>query len=106
SVFTTRPDTLFGGTYVVLAPEHPLVARITTSAQRAAVAAYCEGVAARSERERTAEAADAPKAGVATGAYAHNPVNGAHVPIWGADDVLASYGTGALVACPPHDERG
>src|SRR3989442_4275727 len=105
SVFTTRPDTLFGGTYVVLAPEHPLVARITTSAQRAAVAAYCEGVAARSERERTAEAADAPKTGVATGAYAINPVNGAHIPIWVADYVLASYGTGAVFACPAHDER-
>src|SRR5438445_1059933 len=105
SVFTTRPDTLFGGTYVVLAPEHPLVARITTSAQRAAVAAYCEGVAARSERERTAEAADAPKTGVATGAYAINPVNGAHIPIWVADYVLASYGTGAVSACPAHDER-
>src|SRR5213596_1120786 len=78
SVFTTRPDTLFGGTYVVLAPEHPLVARITTSAQRAAVTAYCDGVATRSERERTAEAADAPKTGVATGAFAINPVNGAH----------------------------
>src|SRR5438876_987981 len=89
SVFTTRPDTLFGGTYVVLAPEHPLVARITTSAQRAAVTAYCDGVATRSERERTAEAADAPKTGVATGAFAINPVNGAHIPIWVADYVLA-----------------
>src|SRR3989454_495184 len=105
SVFTTRPDTLFGGTYVVLAPEHPLVARITTSAQRAAVTAYCDGVATRSERERTAEAADAPKTGVATGAFAINPVNGAHIPIWVADYVLASYGTGAVFACPAHDER-
>jgi len=105
SVFTTRPDTLFGGTYVVLAPEHPLVARITTSAQRAAVTAYCDGVATRSERERTAEAADAPKTGVATGAFAINPVNGAHIPIWVADYVLASYGTGVVFACPAHDER-
>ena len=105
SVFTTRPDTLFGGTYVVLAPEHPVVARITTSAQRAAVTAYCDGVATRSERERTAEAADAPKTGVATGAFAINPVNGAHIPIWVADYVLASYGTGAVFACPAHDER-
>jgi len=104
-VFTTRPDTLFGGTYVVLAPEHPLVARITTPAQRAAVGAYCEEVARRSERERTADAADAPKTGVATGAYAVNPVNGAHVPVWVADYVLASYGTGAVFACPAHDER-
>ena len=104
-VFTTRPDTLFGGTYVVLAPEHPLVERITTPAQRAAVAAYCEGVARRSERERTADAADAPKTGMATGAYAVNPVNGAHIPVWVADYVLASYGTGAVFACPAHDER-
>ncbi|HEV8142727.1 MAG TPA: leucine--tRNA ligase, partial [Methylomirabilota bacterium] len=104
-VFTTRPDTLFGGTYVVLAPEHPLVERITTPAQRAAVAAYCEGVARRSERERTADAADAPKTGMATGAHAVNPVNGAHVPVWVADYVLASYGTGAVFACPAHDER-
>src|SRR5206468_3642466 len=80
-------------------------ARITTSAQRAAVTAYCDGVATRSERERTAEAADAPKTGVATGAFAINPVNGAHIPIWVADYVLASYGTGAVFACPAHDER-
>jgi leucyl-tRNA synthetase len=104
-VFTTRPDTLFGGTYVVLAPEHPLVERITTPAQRAAVAAYCEGVARRSERERTADAVDAPKTGMATGAHAVNPVNGAHIPVWVADYVLASYGTGAVFACPAHDER-
>jgi leucyl-tRNA synthetase len=105
SVFTTRPDTLFGGTYVVLAPEHPLVDLITTSEQAAAVIAYRAAVGKRSERERTVEAADAPKTGVPTGAFAVNPVSGAHIPIWVADYVLASYGTGAVFACPAHDER-
>jgi leucyl-tRNA synthetase len=105
TVFTTRPDTLFGGTYVVLAPELPLVDQITTPAQRAAVEAYRVEVGKRSERDRTVEAADAPKTGVFTGAYAINPVNGAHIPIWIADYVLASYGTGAVFACPAHDER-
>ncbi|ACY18927.1 leucine--tRNA ligase [Haliangium ochraceum] len=104
-VFTTRPDTLFGCTYVVLAPEHELVAKITTEAQREAVNAYCDEVAGRSERDRTTEAADADKTGVFTGAYARNPANGAKVPIWIADYVLASYGTGAVFACPAHDER-
>ena len=105
TVFTTRPDTLFGGTYVVLAPENPLVDTITTPAQRAAVEAYRVEVGKRSERDRTVEAADAPKTGVATGSFAVNPVNGAHIPIWIADYVLASYGTGAVFACPAHDER-
>jgi leucyl-tRNA synthetase len=105
TVFTTRPDTLFGGTYVVLAPEHPLVDQITTKAQQAAVAAYRAEVGKRSERDRTVEAADAPKTGVPTGAFAVNPVNDAHIPIWIADYVLASYGTGAVFACPAHDER-
>ncbi len=105
TVFTTRPDTLFGGTWVVLAPEHALVDVITTPAQRAAVAAYREQVGKRSERDRTTEAADAPKTGVPTGAFAVNPVNGKHIPIWIADYVLASYGTGAVFACPAHDER-
>ena len=105
TVFTTRPDTLFGGTYVVLAPEHPLVDRIATQPQRAAIAAYREQVGKRSERDRTTEAADAPKTGVFTGAYAVNPVNDVHIPIWVADYVLASYGTGAVFACPAHDER-
>ncbi|MBX3155425.1 MAG: leucine--tRNA ligase [Deltaproteobacteria bacterium] len=105
TVFTTRPDTLFGGTWVVLAPEHPLVDAITTPEQRAAVAVYREEVGKRSERERTMEAADAPKTGVPTGAFAVNPVNGAHIPIWIADYVLASYGTGAVFACPAGDER-
>ncbi|HTR49570.1 MAG TPA: leucine--tRNA ligase [Kofleriaceae bacterium] len=105
TVFTTRPDTLFGGTYVVLAPEHPLVDSLTVPEQRAAVDAYRVETGKRSERDRTVEAADAPKTGVATGAFAVNPVNGAHIPIWIADYVLASYGTGAVFACPAHDER-
>ena len=104
-VFTTRPDTLFGGTYVVLAPEHALVDTITTDAQKAAVDEYRAAAGKRSERDRTTEAADAPKTGVFTGAYAVNPVNGTHIPIWIADYVLASYGTGAVFACPAHDER-
>src|SRR5262245_20633249 len=105
TVFTTRPDTLFGGTWVTLAPEHPLVDAITAPAQRAAVAAYLEQVGKRSERDRLMEAADAPKTGVDTGAFAINPVNGARIPIWIADYVLASYGTGAVFACPAGDER-
>jgi leucyl-tRNA synthetase len=104
-VFTTRPDTLFGCTYLVLAPEHPLVERLTSPERRAAVAAYRDEVGRRSERERTAEAAEAPKTGVPIGAAAVNPVNGEEVPIWIADYVLASYGTGAVFACPAHDER-
>ena len=105
TVFTTRPDTLFGGTWVVLAPEHALVDQITTPEQRNAVAKYREEVSKRSERDRTTEAADAPKTGVFTGAYAVNPVNGKHIPVWIADYVLASYGTGAVFACPAGDER-
>jgi len=104
-VFTTRPDTLFGGTYVVLAPEHALVSEITTDAQRTAVEAYQQEVAARSERDRISEAVDAQKTGVFTGAHAINPVTGEAIPIWIADYVLASYGTGAVFACPAHDER-
>ena len=104
-VFTTRPDTIFGCTYTVLAPEHPLVDRITTEAQRAAVQAYRDEAGRRSERERTAQAADAPKTGVFTGAHAIHPVTGERVPIWVADYVLANYGTGAVFACPAHDER-
>ncbi len=105
TVFTTRPDTLFGGTYVVLAPELPLVDELTTPAQKDAVAKYREEVSKRSERDRTTEAADAPKTGVPTGAFAVNPVNGKQIPIWVADYVLAGYGTGAVFACPAHDER-
>ncbi|HPH65150.1 MAG TPA: leucine--tRNA ligase [Kofleriaceae bacterium] len=105
TVFTTRPDTLFGGTYVVLAPDHPLVDTIAVAAQREAIATYRAQVANRSDRERTEEAADAPKTGVFTGAYAINPVNGAQMPVWIADYVLGGYGTGAVFACPAHDER-
>ncbi|HEY5923097.1 MAG TPA: leucine--tRNA ligase [Kofleriaceae bacterium] len=105
TVFTTRPDTLFGGTWVVLAPEHALVDQITTPEQLPAVVKYREEVSKRSERDRTTEAKDAPKTGVWTGAYAVNPVNGKHIPIWIADYVLASYGTGAVFACPAGDER-
>jgi len=104
-VFTTRPDTLFGCTYVVLAPEHPLVDRLTAPDRRSAVEAYRQEVGRRTERERTAEAAEAPKTGVAIGASAVVPTSGARVPIWIADYVLASYGTGAVFACPGHDER-
>jgi leucyl-tRNA synthetase len=102
-VFTTRPDTLFGATYMVLSPEHPLVARITTPDQKAAVAAYQEAAARKSDFERT-EVAKA-KTGVFTGAYAVNPVNGKQIPVWIADYVLASYGTGAIMAVPGQDER-
>jgi len=105
TVFTTRPDTLFGCTYTVLAPEHPLVAQITTPEQAAAVAAYRERVGKLSDRDRTSQAADAPKTGAFTGAYAINPVNGEQVAIWIADYVLAGYGSGAVFACPAHDER-
>jgi leucyl-tRNA synthetase len=102
-VFTTRPDTLFGATYMVLAPEHPLVERIATAAQREPVRAYVRGAAARSERARMADARE--KTGVATGAFAVNPASGERIPVWVADYVLASYGTGAIMAVPAHDER-
>jgi leucyl-tRNA synthetase len=102
-VFTTRPDTLFGTTYMVLAPEHALVDVITTPAQRGAVTAYVEAAARKSERARVADAKT--KTGVATGAFAVNPVNGERIPIWIADYVLAGYGTGAIMAVPGHDER-
>ncbi|MEZ5596420.1 MAG: leucine--tRNA ligase [Pseudomonadales bacterium] len=104
-IFTTRPDTLFGCTYLVLAPEHPLVEDITAPEHLGAVNDYREQVSRRSDRERTSDAADAPKTGVFTGASAVNPINGERVPIWIADYVLASYGTGAVFACPAHDER-
>lgn len=103
SVFTTRPDTLFGVTYLVLAPEHPWVERITTEGQRDAVRAYVEASARVSEIERTSTVRE--KTGVATGAFATNPVNGERIPIWVADYVLGSYGTGAVMAVPGHDER-
>ncbi len=102
-VFTTRPDTLFGATYMVLAPEHPLVDRITTEEQRQDVAAYRETAANKSDLDRTDLNKD--KTGVFTGAYAVNPVNGQDVPIWIADYVMMTYGTGAIMAVPGHDER-
>ena len=102
-VFTTRPDTLFGATYMVLAPEHPLVDRLTTSAQQAAVAAYCKQSASKSEMDRTSLAK--AKTGVFTGGFAINPVNGRAIPVWIADYVLLGYGTGAIMAVPGHDER-
>ncbi|MEK3731229.1 MULTISPECIES: leucine--tRNA ligase [Paenibacillus] len=102
-VFTTRPDTLFGASYCVLAPEHELVERITTEEQREAVKAYQEVAARKSDLERTDLAKD--KTGVFTGAYAINPANGARMPIWIADYVLAGYGTGAIMAVPGHDTR-
>ncbi|USB34413.1 leucine--tRNA ligase [Paenibacillus sp. YPG26] len=103
TVFTTRPDTLFGASYAVLAPEHALVDVITTGDHREAVKAYQEQAARKSDLERTDLAKE--KTGVFTGAYAINPVNGAKVPIWIADYVLAGYGTGAIMAVPAHDER-
>lgn len=103
TVFTTRPDTLFGATYSVLAPELDLVREITTPEQKAAVEAYIEETAKKSDLKRTDLAKE--KTGVFTGAYAINPVNGKEIPIWIADYVLASYSTGAIMAVPAHDER-
>ncbi len=103
TVFTTRPDTLWGATFMVLAPEHPLVAKITTPEQRAAVEEYRDHAAHTSEIER--QSTDRAKTGVFTGAYAINPVNGERVPIWIADYVLMGYGTGAIMAVPAHDQR-
>jgi leucyl-tRNA synthetase len=103
TVFTTRPDTLFGATYMVLAPEHPLVEKITTPEQRQAVADYKEAAARKSDLERTELQKE--KTGVPTGAYAINPVNDEKIPVWIADYVLWGYGTGAIMAVPAHDER-
>jgi len=102
-VYTTRPDTLFGATYMVLAPEHALVARITTPDRKSAVDAYVAEAARKSDLERTDLAKD--KTGEFTGAYAVNPVNGREIPVWISDYILASYGTGAIMAVPAHDER-
>ncbi|HUW40974.1 MAG TPA: leucine--tRNA ligase [Rectinemataceae bacterium] len=102
-IFTTRPDTLFGATYMVLAPEHPLVHAITTQERHQAVEAYVEAAAGKSDLERTDLAKE--KTGVFTGAYAINPVNGRRIPVWISDYVLISYGTGAIMAVPAHDER-
>lgn len=101
--FTTRPDTLFGATYAVLAPEHKLVKRITTEEQKKAVEDYIKQIESKSDLERTDLAKE--KTGVFTGAYAINPVSGEKMPIWIADYVLASYGTGAIMAVPGHDQR-
>lgn len=102
-VFTTRPDTLFGATYMVLSPEHPLVDTITSEAQRSAVQAYRSAAATKSELERSELQKE--KTGVFTGAYAVNPVNDEKIPVWVADYVLMSYGTGAIMAVPAHDQR-
>lgn len=102
-VFTTRPDTLFGVTFLVLAPEHQLVNQITSAQQKTAVDSYVASSLQKSEIERQSDSKD--KTGVFTGAYAINPVNGEKLPIWIADYVLSSYGTGAVMAVPAHDER-
>ena len=102
-VFTTRPDTLFGATFMVLAPEHPLVATLTAPDRRAEVDAYIEQARRRTEIERLST--DREKTGVIIGADAINPVNGERIPIWIADYVLSGYGTGAIMAVPAHDER-
>ncbi|BCU76470.1 leucine--tRNA ligase [Luteolibacter sp. LG18] len=103
TVFTTRPDTLFGATYMVLAPEHPYVSEITTPDQKAAVDAYVAACAAKSDLERGDLNKD--KSGVFTGAHATNPVSGEQIPVWIADYVMMGYGTGAIMAVPAHDER-
>jgi leucyl-tRNA synthetase len=102
-VYTTRPDTLWGATFMVLSPEHPLVAKLTTAEQASAIQAYQATAAEMSEMDRTAE--NREKTGVWTGSYAINPVNAAKLPIWIADYVLMDYGTGAIMAVPAHDQR-
>ncbi len=102
-IFTTRPDTLFGATYMVLAPEHPLVDAVTQPARRAEVAAYRDAAARKSDLQR--QELEKEKTGVFTGGHAVNPVNGERLPVWIADYVLMSYGTGAIMAVPAHDER-
>ncbi len=103
TVFTTRPDTLFGATYMVVSPEHPILNKIVTPEQKAAVAAYQKEAAKKSDLERGE--LNKEKTGVFTGAYAINPVNGAKIPVWTSDYVLMGYGTGAIMAVPAHDER-
>lgn len=102
-IYTTRPDTLFGATYMVIAPEHPYVERLAQPAQAAAVKAYCEQASRKSDLDRTDLAKE--KTGVFTGSFAVNPVNNRPVPVWIADYVLATYGTGAIMAVPAHDAR-
>ena len=104
TVYTTRPDTLFGATYMVLAPEHPLVEKITTADRREKVEAYVKAASLKSELERTADTAT-EKTGEFTGSYGVNPLNGDLLPIWISDYVLSSYGTGAIMAVPAHDTR-
>jgi len=103
TVYTTRPDTLFGATYMVLAPEHPLVEKLVSSAQKSAVISYTEAAQKKSDLDRGELSKE--KTGVPLGAYAINPVNGEEIPIWVADYVLMSYGTGAIMAVPGHDQR-
>jgi leucyl-tRNA synthetase len=103
TVFTTRPDTLFGATYMVIAPDHPLTPALAAESERAKVAAYVEAASHKSDMERTA--LNREKTGVFTGAYAKNPLNGREIPIFTADYVLGAYGTGAIMAVPAHDER-
>ncbi|MEG4587717.1 leucine--tRNA ligase [Microcoleus sp. MOSTC5] len=103
AVFTTRPDTVYGVSYLVLAPEHPLTQRVTTEDRKAAVETFIKEVAAQSEIDRTAE--DKPKRGIPTGGKAINPFNGEEIPIWIADYVLYEYGTGAVMGVPAHDTR-
>jgi len=102
-VFTTRPDTLFGATYMVLAPDHELVSRMTAPGRKAEVSAYAVGAVSKTEMERTA--LDKEKSGVFTGAYAINPATEEEIPVWIADYVLSGYGTGAIMAVPGHDQR-
>ena len=102
-IYTTRPDTLYGATYMVIAPEHPMVERLTTEGQSAAVQKYCDDAAKKSDRDRQDDRMK--KTGVFTGSYAINPVNDQPIPVWIADYVLISYGTGAIMAVPAHDTR-
>lgn len=101
-IYTTRPDTLFGATYMVISPEHSMIDQLTTADRSAQVSGYCEKASFKSDRERTD---DKVKTGVFTGSFAINPVNGESIPIWVADYVLAGYGTGAIMAVPAHDQR-
>jgi len=103
TVFTTRPDTLYGVTYMVVAPEHPLLRQITTPDNQAAVEAYARAASSKSDMDRTALSKE--KTGVATGGFALHPLTGAKIPIWVGDYVLGAYGTGAVMAVPAHDER-
>ncbi|MBJ7424264.1 MAG: class I tRNA ligase family protein, partial [Akkermansiaceae bacterium] len=103
TVFTTRPDTLFGATYMVLAPEHPYVPEITTAEQKSAIEFYQKGCSSKSDMDRGDLNKD--KSGVFTGAFAVNPVNNERIPVWIADYVMMGYGTGAIMAVPAHDER-